>query len=718
MDPTWFSAPWPAFWLDSDGLPARANPAAERLAATLGLAVDELGRWAAAQVDDGATAAVGAIAALDGLRACCVPLTGGVLVWLQTTPEAAMKGVSSGNAALDLVPLPLPARRALDFLDRALVMAGVSVWRVDLKTSRIYFNAVGFQSLGRDQDPLGVDLQAQRSTIHPDDRAAVEQAAQEAIRSGQVVDAVARYRNPDGSWRLLLTRRVAEHDERGQAIGLSGVSLDLTELQLQREQAQTYRDRSHLAAETLGAGFFSREGDDEPVQWDEPMMRLYGRPPEAGPLTRQQWLQEWVHPQDREWLAQRIQAADEQWEAMSELRFRIIDPQGQVRWLQSWTRRIWRDGKRVSYGMHLDVTERHLADTKAQRDDERTRYVLEAANVGVWECDLQGREMMWNDGMYRLRDCRPDDPRTLDQIVADSTDPDVYQELRQKFFRHLSHGEPYRGEVRLRFRDGSTRWLWTEGQTLRDAQGQPVGVAGINLDVTERKRAAQLQEDKLNLERASRARSDFMARMSHELRTPMNAVQGFVRLMAQDAQEPVLSTRQRERLTHIDEASQQMMQLVDDLLQTAGQSAPPLVRQTASPSVPQLKVLCVEDNPVNLQLVRELMALRPSVVLDTAEDGGTGITAALAEPPDLLLLDMHLPDMNGLQVLLRLRAEPSTSRCRIVALSADALPDHISAALAAGFDDYWTKPIQFETFLNHVDRLTLELGRPSVQQPS
>jgi CheY-like chemotaxis protein len=121
-----------------------------------------------------------------------------------------------------------------------------------------------------------------------------------------------------------------------------------------------------------------------------------------------------------------------------------------------------------------------------------------------------------------------------------------------------------------------------------------------------------------------------------------------------------------------------------------------------------LHVVCVEDNPVNLQLVRELIALRPEVRLRTAIDGLSGVQAVLAEPPDLLLLDLQLPDIDGLEVMRRVRAHSSTAACRIVALSADAMPGHIEAALAAGFDDYWTKPIQFDAFLGHIDRMSAQ----------
>jgi CheY-like chemotaxis protein len=116
-------------------------------------------------------------------------------------------------------------------------------------------------------------------------------------------------------------------------------------------------------------------------------------------------------------------------------------------------------------------------------------------------------------------------------------------------------------------------------------------------------------------------------------------------------------------------------------------------------------VLCVEDNPVNLLLVRELLSLRPDVQLFEAVDGCSGLACALAERPDVLLLDLQLPDIGGLEVLARLRADPGMAGCVYVALSANAMPDHIDAARRAGFDDYWTKPIDFERFLGGIDQL-------------
>jgi len=126
-------------------------------------------------------------------------------------------------------------------------------------------------------------------------------------------------------------------------------------------------------------------------------------------------------------------------------------------------------------------------------------------------------------------------------------------------------------------------------------------------------------------------------------------------------------------------------------------------------------VLYVEDNAVNVLVVRELVGLRPSVTLHVACDGASGLDAALRHRPDLVLLDMQLPDMDGHELLRRLRARQLPSR--IIALSANAMPDAVRKARAAGFDDYWTKPIDIAQFLAGLDRLAAE-PRPDDTEPT
>ena len=130
---------------------------------------------------------------------------------------------------------------------------------------------------------------------------------------------------------------------------------------------------------------------------------------------------------------------------------------------------------------------------------------------------------------------------------------------------------------------------------------------------------------------------------------------------------------------------------------------------TGSAASPAGVVLYIEDNPVNQLLVEQLLARWSAVRLVQAEDGTNGIELARSLRPDLVLLDMQLPDMDGFAVLDALRADPATRDLRVIALSASAMPELVAQAFAHGAADYWTKPLDFDRFLVDMQGL---LARP------
>jgi len=131
-------------------------------------------------------------------------------------------------------------------------------------------------------------------------------------------------------------------------------------------------------------------------------------------------------------------------------------------------------------------------------------------------------------------------------------------------------------------------------------------------------------------------------------------------------------------------------------------AAPRLPRRDGAPSG---TVLYIEDNAANALIVQELLAQWPGVRLLLAADGQSGIALARQTAPDLVLLDMRLPDLHGIEVLAALRMEPLTASIPVVSLSASAMPEEVDAARAAGATAYWTKPIDFAPFLKGVSSL-------------
>jgi PAS domain S-box-containing protein len=760
-------------------------------------------------------------------------------------------------------------------LAKALELAKISVWRVDLQAQRVHMNQTGFGLSDLEPRTEGLRLDEIRSRLHPDDQPAVQRAADQAIAGTGVVDVEARYQRTDGSYRHLLTRRVAERDEQGRAIALTGVSLDQTERIAERERAQGLARRIQLVAEAAGVGVWSienpGEGAAERVEWNAQMFHIYGLPEAqcAPPLA--EWMGERVHQDDRQRVADERRRARRAGGGHFETGFRVVRPDGALRWVVCRGHRELRDGRTVLHGIHIDVTQQRALDQELRSQQQRLQLATQIAGVGIWERDLATEVVVWEEQMYKLRGLVADDPRTPRAIDVEIMSPQALAERRQRIQRHLEDSEPYAYEFEVRWPDGSTRWLASTGTAVRDDSDRAVRMVGLNWDVTQRRRAEAALRDAEAAERASRAKSEFLARMSHELRTPLNAMLGFAQLLQHDAGDR-LDGLQMDRLSRIRSAGNHLLSLIDEVLdlsaveagsvpvalqpialddaidevrqwlapmaaqrqvvlrvapsgawvtadarrlrqilanlvsnavkynQPGGQVVVSLrrlvvdggpgwelaVRDTgrglsaeqqahlyepfnrlgaerdgiegrgiglmtvhhlvrliggrlqhssrlgegnefrvwlpaaaqeaeapvvevapaasaAAPAADALSVLYVEDNAINVMVVRELVSLRPNITLHVAVDGRSGIDAALQHRPDLVLVDMQLPDMDGHEVLRRLRAR-QLQAC-MIALSANAMPDAVQQARAAGFDDYWTKPFDIAQFLAGLDRL-------------
>jgi CheY-like chemotaxis protein len=116
-------------------------------------------------------------------------------------------------------------------------------------------------------------------------------------------------------------------------------------------------------------------------------------------------------------------------------------------------------------------------------------------------------------------------------------------------------------------------------------------------------------------------------------------------------------------------------------------------------------VVYVEDNPSNVAVFRQVLGLRPGIELLTAGDGVTGLSLVRAHRPDLVVIDIDLPGMDGLELCRRLRADPHTGRIPLVALSANAMPRDIERGREAGFVAYLTKPMDVPALIAQLDHL-------------
>jgi len=115
-------------------------------------------------------------------------------------------------------------------------------------------------------------------------------------------------------------------------------------------------------------------------------------------------------------------------------------------------------------------------------------------------------------------------------------------------------------------------------------------------------------------------------------------------------------------------------------------------------------VLIIEDNEKNMKLARDVLQVKGYQTLE-AVTGEDGVRLAKEKVPDLVLMDIQLPGINGIDAFKQLRADPKTARIPVVALTASVTPTDRSAITAAGFDAFVSKPINLKEFLDTVKRL-------------
>ncbi len=205
-----------------------------------------------------------------------------------------------------------------------------------------------------------------------------------------------------------------------------------------------------------------------------------------------------------------------------------------------------------------------------QQSEERYRHIVETAREGIWTLDHRGHISFVSQRLAEMIGYSPHE--LVGCPVRELLDPADSEAVYTVGAESSSEGHELRREMKLRRKDG--RWLWVFASTTLytdDETGSP-GALTLATDITERRRlvairrhAAQIEEQRLRAEQASRLKSEFLANMSHELRTPLNSVIGFAEMLADGKLGP-LQGKQKEFLDDIAGSGRHLLQLINDVL--------------------------------------------------------------------------------------------------------------------------------------------------------
>ncbi len=674
---------------------------------------------------------------------------------MRATIERDATGQLTGfsGVALDITERLEASQRALDLarrLEMATAAAGIGTWDYlpgmewhwDAQMRTLHGIAPGAAPPAR--------RRYIEEVVHPGDRAAVAAAARSLLQRAQgMVDLDFRIRRADGAWRRLASRTTIETiDGRRRMLG---VMFDVSERHAAELRLREAAERALLVARGAGIGTWELTPDGRFGDWDEQMFRLRGLEPRRGPVPIDEMLQ-WVHPDDR---AQIVASTGPMLGSGLPLssEFRVVWPDGTVRRLASRSTPV-RDGTGQvvgRIGINWDVTEAHEAATArqerllAQRESQaKSRFLARISHelrtplnavIGFSQLLLAGSSAdtaAWRRQVEHVRSAG----EHLLTLINDVLD--------------LSSLES--GELPLLLQPVAVANLVRTTLPLLHTQAQAAGVQ-LRLGRLEGTASAdpmRLRQVLINL----LSNAIKYTRRGGEVEVDASPFDGELRLAVRDTGLGLTEAQ----LAHLFEPFNRLgreqqgiegtgigLAIVHASVQRMGgritvssrpgegscfevwlpladpgarapaaadpalDAAEPIGAAAEDPAPERPRLLYIEDNPVNLLIVSELLRQRPDLRLDTAVNGREGLALARRHHPTLVLVDMQLPDIDGLEVLRRLRADPATAALRCVAVSANAMPDDIRIALDHGFDDYWTKPLDLARLM---DALNAIFGPP------
>jgi PAS domain S-box-containing protein len=328
-----------------------------------------------------------------------------------------------------------------------------------------------------------------------------------------------------------------------------------------------------------------------------------------------------------------------------------------------------------------DITDRKQAEEALRLSQEKYRSIFENALEGIYQSTPDGRFLSVNPAMARIHGY--ESPVAMMEAVTE-IGHQVYVDPngRDEFRRLLEEQDEIGGiEYQVYRQDGDIVWLSESARAVRDVNGQLLYYEGILQDVTQRKleeAALKRQLEELQIEIDQRQRSQQVAEITQSE-------------YFQQLQQEVENLQFEDDYELVDD------ELVDETV----------VETVIAPITPVRTVpivLLVEDNELNRDMLsRRLKRSGYEVVI--AVDGAEGVSKTVSEKPDLVLMDMSLPVMDGWEATVQLKANPETQNIPVIALTAHAMAGDRERALNAGCDEYDTKPIDLSRLLGKIETL-------------
>jgi PAS domain S-box-containing protein len=319
--------------------------------------------------------------------------------------------------------------------------------------------------------------------------------------------------------------------------------------------------RFHVLVETLAQAVWEGDPAGNQVRGSESWSAFTGQTVDE--MSGLGWLDA-VHPDDRSIIAQAWEGAIAAQRPL-DAEFRLRRAGGGWRWTHVHAAPILGpDGVvRKWVGMNIDITQRKEGEERLRASEEQLRLAQEGAGIGSWDWNVVTGEMVHSPRCLEIFGLPPTAEMPF-SLFAQLVHPEDWPWVDGAIQQALRDGSPYELEFRIRPRDGGLRWVAMRGQAFLDAGGRPVRMAGLAIDVTDRRQAEdELQKAKERIEQEDHRKTEFLAVLSHELRNPLAPIRNSIVVLDRAPPGSEAAARAREVLHR---QTDHLVHLIEDLL--------------------------------------------------------------------------------------------------------------------------------------------------------
>ncbi|WP_341938592.1 PAS domain-containing protein [Marinimicrobium sp. C2-29] len=634
--------------------------------------------------------------------------------------------------------------------------SGYGFWEWDLTTHRIDWSGGFWESLGYNGEDMErvSDAHQLPDFIHPEDRENMLEAVREHLRSGEPLSTSYRIRTRDNDYVWTQVRANSIRDEVGRALYISGVNFDITELKNVEAALRESEARQARIIQASNDGIWEWYADREGFHFSNRCWEHLGYDEKDDIVNRgQNRLAVWrshIHPQDLPKFDQTL-ADHMAGRAPFDIEYRIFGKNGDIRWIRARGRANFdHQGSPVRMsGTNMDITDIKRAEERVVQAKDAAEKANQAKsdflssmshelrtplNAILGYAQLFQYDQKLSEGQgENAREIRKAGEHLL-QLINDvldlakiesgrmtfSMEPVLVSRVVAECFTLIQPQANAQGiKIHADMNRLESTYVVADNVRLKQALLNLISnaVKYNNVGGEVEVRLTEQEGNKLRI--SVRDTGDGIpASRQHEVFQPFNRLNAEYSNVEGSGVGLVITKQLVEMMAgklNFDSAEGVGTEFWMDLplsTQWSQDLLAPADRPRRGEHEAEMlaierdcRVLYVEDNPSNIRLMQQVLGRYPNMQLEVAEEAFLGIYKARSELPDVIILDINLPGMDGYEALSVLKRDPVTAGIPVVGLSANAMPYDIERGKKAGFFDYLTKPVEINHLIHTLNKL-------------